>query len=52
MGYKILGFVVWRAGNWYLRRRLGGTSRKLVIAGLAGAVVAGAVVAQRRAAAG
>ncbi|HME05329.1 MAG TPA: hypothetical protein VKG38_20060 [Solirubrobacteraceae bacterium] len=21
-GYKILGYVVWRGGKWYLRRRL------------------------------
>jgi hypothetical protein len=48
MGYKILGFVVWRAGNWYVRRRLSGSSRKLAIAALGGALVAGAVVAQRR----
>ena len=21
-GYKLLGYAVWRAGKWYLRRRL------------------------------
>jgi hypothetical protein len=48
MGYKVLGYVVWQGGKWYVRRRFRGTPRKLAIAGLAGLLVAGAVVAQRR----
>ncbi len=48
MGYKILGFVVWQGGKWYLRRRFQGTRRKVVIAGLAALLICGAVAAQRR----
>ena len=49
MGYKILGFVVWQGGKWYLRRRLQGARRQLAIGGLAALLAAGAlVVAQRR----
>lgn len=48
--YKALGFVVWRGGMWYLRRRYGLARR--VGTGLlaAGAVAAAgaAVAAQRR----
>jgi len=48
--YKALGFVVWRGGMWYLRRRYGLVRR--VGTGLlaAGAVAAAgaAVAAQRR----
>jgi hypothetical protein len=51
MGYKVLGYAVWHGGKWYFRRRFTGFSRKLAIAGLAAAVVAGLVVAQRQAAA-
>jgi len=50
-GYKLLGYVVWRAGKWYLRRRL--PSRRVGIAAalalLTGA--AAAAVLLRRAAA-
>jgi hypothetical protein len=52
MGYKLLGFVVWRVAGWYLRRRFRGTGRKLAIAGGAGLLVAGGAAvfaAQRRA---
>ena len=38
MAYKLLGFVVWQGGKWYLRRRFQGATRKLAIAGLAGAI--------------
>jgi len=38
-GYRLLGYVVWRAGKWYLRRRL--PSRR-ALAGAALALVAGA----------
>lgn len=45
MGYKLLGFAVWRAGWWFLRRRYA-THLKLaaglaVIAGVAGLAVKG-----------
>jgi len=46
-GYKLLGYVIWRAGKWYLRRRL--PSRRVMGAGfalLAGAAAA-AVLARR-----
>ena len=56
MGYKLLGYAVWQAAKWYLRGRVPGKSRKpsartMAIAGAAGAVLAGAFVAQRRTAA-
>ena len=48
MGYKLLGFAVWQGAKWYLRRKLPGASRKLAIAGAAGAVlVSGAAIALR-----
>ena len=40
MGYKLLGMVVWKAGKWYLARRID-TRKVLVVGGLA-AVGAGA----------
>ncbi len=48
--YKALGFVVWRGGVWYLRRRYGTATRigtGALAAGLAAAAGA-AVLAQRR----
>jgi len=39
-GYRLLGYVVWRAGKWYLRRRL--PSRR-ALAGGALALIAGTV---------
>jgi hypothetical protein len=48
MGYKALGFIVWQGGKWYARRKLGGTSSKLAVAGLGAAVVAGLVAAGRQ----
>lgn len=47
MGYKLLGFAVWRAGKWYLSRRLHDQQRKLALAGLAGLVLAGGAAAAR-----
>jgi hypothetical protein len=52
MGYKILGFAVWQGGKWYLRRRFRGAPQKVAIAGLAGVLIAGGVVVQRRVRAG
>jgi hypothetical protein len=47
-GYKLLGYVVWRAGKWYLRRHL--PSRRAVAAaalGLLGATAAAVVLLRR-----
>jgi hypothetical protein len=49
MAYKLLGFVVWQGGKWYLRRRASGARRKLAIAGLSAAVAAGVIIAGRQA---
>ena len=49
MGYKLLGYVVWQGGKWYVRRRVDLAPRKLALAGVAGVALAGGlVVAQRR----
>jgi hypothetical protein len=49
MGYKVLGYVVWHGGKWYVRRRMPESSPKIALAVIAGATLAGgAVVAQRR----
>lgn len=48
MGYKLLGFVVWQGGKWYLRKRVSGAARKAAIAGLAAAVVGGLIAVQRQ----
>jgi hypothetical protein len=45
MGYKLLGYIIWRAGKWYVRRRFPNLGRNLVIAGAAGALLAAAAVA-------
>ena len=55
MGYKLLGYVVWQGGKWYMRRRLPGAPNRAVIAAAATAagglmIAGGVVVAQRRAA--
>jgi hypothetical protein len=48
-GYKLLGYVVWKGGRWYLRRRLP-SARSLVLGGLvAGGVATAAVLIARRA---
>jgi hypothetical protein len=49
MGYKVLGFVVWQGGKWYLRRRMSGMKAKAAIAGVGVALLAGAAVASRQA---
>jgi hypothetical protein len=49
-GYKALGFVVWKGGIWYLKRRYGPARRVgtgVLAAGLVAAVGA-VVLAQRR----
>ena len=48
MGYKLLGFVVWHGGKWYVRRRIQGTARKAAIAALGALALGGLIVAQRQ----
>jgi hypothetical protein len=44
MGYKLLGFVVWKGAKWYLGRRVGPKpGAKAAIAGGALALTAGAL---------
>jgi hypothetical protein len=46
MGYKLLGMGVWKAGKWYLRRRV--DTRKVLVVGVLLALVGGgAAVALR-----
>jgi hypothetical protein len=48
-GYKALGFVVWKGGMWYLRRRYGLAKRVgMGAAAVTALAVAAAVLAQRR----
>jgi hypothetical protein len=42
-GYKLLGFVVWRGGKWYARRKL--PSRRRRVAGTLGMVAAAGAAA-------
>jgi hypothetical protein len=42
-GYRLLGFVVWKAGRWYLRRRV----RSIRTIARGGAIAAGGLVAAR-----
>jgi hypothetical protein len=48
--YKLLGFLVWNGGKWYLRRRLP-SPRRVAIGGLlaGGALTAAALLAWRAA---
>jgi hypothetical protein len=46
-GYKVLGFVVWQAGKWYLRRRYPDAGNKLALAGVVGLVLVVAVAGAR-----
>ena len=47
-GYRILGFVVWHGGKWYVRRRLP-SSRTLLLSTLtAGAALGGAAILAKR----
>ncbi len=47
MGYKLLGYVVWRGAKWYLRKRVAEQRRRLAFAGISAVVVVGAIAAQR-----
>ena len=47
-GYKLLGFIVWRGGKWYVARKL--PSARVVAAaalGTVSAVAAAALIARR-----
>lgn len=50
MGYKLLGFVVWQGGRWWLRRKLSDRQTRLALAGLGvvGLAVAGGAIAAAR----
>jgi hypothetical protein len=45
MGYKLLGFVVWRGARWYLGRRYADAPRKIVIGTIGASAVAAGVAA-------
>ena len=47
MGYKLLGFVVWRGGLWYARRRYPRLTDRRVLAGAAVAAGIAAALARR-----
>lgn len=48
MGYRVLGFTVWKGAKWYVRRRYGSAPRKLAAGAAVAAAVAGLIAAQRR----
>lgn len=43
MGYKVLGYAVWKGAKWYVGRRYGHLvpSRRVALAGLAAVTLAG-----------
>ena len=47
MGYKILGYVVWNGGKWYVRKRYvdGGGGKRFAALGIVGLAVAALIVA-------
>ncbi len=47
-GYRVLGFVAWQGGKWYLRRRIRPV-RRIAVGGLlaAGTLTAAALAAKR-----
>ncbi|HWJ51286.1 MAG TPA: hypothetical protein VNR42_09710 [Solirubrobacteraceae bacterium] len=47
-GYKMIGYVVWKGGRWYLRQRLP-RARRVVLVGVAvtGGALAAAILAKR-----
>ncbi len=47
-GYKLLGYLVWHGGRWYVRRRYGGIARRVTAGTLVVVLIGGAAVAQRR----
>ncbi len=49
MAYKMLGFVVWQCGKWYIRRRFRDSQQDLAIAAVTAVVALGVIAAQRHA---
>lgn len=49
LGYRLLGFVVWKGGTWYLRRRYGAVPKAIAVGALTAGAVGLAVRRQRRA---
>ena len=47
MGYKLLGYTVWRGAKWYARRRFPGAGRKAAAAALAGGLIFSGVAVKR-----
>ena len=45
MGYKLLGFLVWRGAKWYLGRRLGPHATAKMLAAGGGTALAAAAIA-------
>jgi hypothetical protein len=48
MGYKLLGYIVWQGGKWYVRRRAREARRGLAVTAVAALVLAGLVAAARQ----
>jgi hypothetical protein len=48
MGYKLLGYLVWNAGKWYLRRRASDARRGIAVAAIGAVVLAGVAAAARQ----
>jgi hypothetical protein len=51
MGYKLLGYIVWRGAKWYAKRRFQGAQRSLAITGVGALVLVGLLAASRQRAA-
>ena len=47
MGYKLLGYIVWNGGKWYVRRRARDARREIAAAAIAGLVLTGVAAAAR-----
>ena len=45
MGYKLLGYVMWQGGNWYVRRRFPNARRNLAIGSGVGVIALTGAVA-------
>jgi len=46
MGYKLLGYLVWNGGRWYVRHKV--PSRRVMALGVVGLAVTAVVVAGAR----
>jgi hypothetical protein len=47
MGYKLLGYIVWRAGKWYARKRARESRRTFAVWAIVALVIAGVLTAPR-----